>query len=147
MKHMSLFIFALIAAIGNALFASGQKKAVGVDNSLIFIGLSALICVILTFIYTIFVKNGPTMGEIVTKNYVWIGISGVGLFLTYVGFNLLYRNFGATGYVYYAVLSIITTSVIVGVVIFKESFNTYHLISVLLAVSSIVFFTVGNNAR
>jgi drug/metabolite transporter (DMT)-like permease len=147
MKHLPLFIFALIAAVGNALFASGQKKAVGVDNSLLFIGFSALICVILTFIFTLFIKEGPTMTQIITKNYVWIGISGVGLFLTYVGFNLLYRHFGATGYVYYAVLSIITTSIIVGVVIFKEAFNTYHLISVLLAVSAIIFFTVGNNAR
>ncbi len=147
MKNFSLFAFALIAAIGNALFASGQKKAVGVDNSLIFIGLSALICVILTSIFTLFTKHGPSISEIVTHNYVWIGISGIGLFLTYVGFNLLYRNFGATGYVYYAVLSIITTSVLVGVVIFKEAFNFYHLISVLLALSAIILFTVGNNAR
>ncbi len=67
MKHLPLFIFALIAAVGNALFASGQKKAAGVDNSLLFIGFSALICVILTFIFTLFIKEGPTMTQIITK--------------------------------------------------------------------------------
>ncbi len=42
MKSSSIFLFALIAAIGNALFAAGQKKAENIDNSLIFVGLSAI---------------------------------------------------------------------------------------------------------
>ena len=146
MKSSSIFLFALTAAIGNALFAAGQKKAAGVDNSLIFVGLSAIVCIVLTFVVILFMQKNTDLTSIIKINWMWILMSGFGLFLTYLGFNLLYTRFGATGYVYYAVLSIITTSLIVGVFIFKERLNIYHFASIGFSLVAILLFTLGNNA-
>lgn len=82
----------------------------------------------------------------ITSQWKWILLSGCGLFLTYLGFNLLYRHFGATGYVYYAVLSIITTAIVVGVIIFRERFNLFHAASAAAAVIAIILYTAGQNA-
>lgn len=146
MKSSSIFLFALIAAVGNALFAVGQKKAAEIDNSLIFVGLSAIVCIALTFLVILFMQSNINLTSIIKINWLWILISGFGLFLTYLGFNLLYTRFGATGYVYYAVLSIITTSLIVGVFIFKERLNIYHFASIGFSLIAILLFTLGNNA-
>ena len=145
MKSSSIFLFALIAAVGNALFAAGQKKAAGIDNSLIFVGFSALICVILTFFVILLLQRNGDLTQILKINWLWILMSGFGLFLTYMGFSLLYSRFGASGYVYYAVMSIITTSLIVGVFIFKERLNIYHIASVGCSIITIILFTIGNN--
>ncbi|MCK5673302.1 MAG: EamA family transporter [Spirochaetales bacterium] len=146
MKSSSIFLFALTAAIGNALFAAGQKKAAGIDNSLLFVGLSAIVCIVLTFLVILIMQSNTNFGSIIKVNWIWILMSGFGLFLTYLGFNLLYTRFGATGYVYYAVLSIITTSLIVGVFIFKERLNIYHFASIGFSLIAIILFTLGNNA-
>ncbi len=146
MKYSSIFLFALIAAVGNAMFAAGQKKTSDSGNSLIIVGLSALACVILTFIVILLSRKNISLYQIIKANWIWILVSGFGLFLTYVGFNLLYSGFGASGYIYYAVLSIITTSLIVGVIIFKETFNIYHIISVGFSIAAIILFTIGNSS-
>jgi len=143
MKQYAILIYALIAAIGNAFFAFGQKKAT-VNNSLLFVGLSAIVCIILTFLFIPFFEKDIKTLQLIKTNWPWILISGVGLFLTYIGFNLLYGNFGASAYIFYAVLSIITTSVIVGIIIFKEKINIYHIISMILAIATIILFTYGN---
>lgn len=143
MKQYAILIYALIAAIGNAFFAFGQKKAT-VNNSLLFVGLSAIVCIILTFLFIPFFEKDIKTLQLIKTNWPWILISGIGLFLTYIGFNLLYGNFGASAYIFYAVLSIITTSVIVGIIIFKEKINIYHIISLILAIATIILFTYGN---
>ncbi|NCD05933.1 MAG: transporter [Spirochaetia bacterium] len=143
MKQYAILIYALIAAIGNAFFAFGQKKAT-VNNSLLFVGLSAIVCIILTFLFIPFFEKDIKTLQLIKTNWPWILISGIGLFLTYIGFNLLYGNFGASAYIFYAVLSIITTSVIVGIIIFKEKINIYHIISMILAIATIILFTYGN---
>ena len=38
MKILLPIVFATIAAIGNAMFALGQKKSAGVENGLLFVG-------------------------------------------------------------------------------------------------------------
>jgi len=43
----------------------------------------------------------------------------------------------------YAVLSIITTSIGVGVICYKEPFNMYHAGALFLAVLAICFFSYG----
>lgn len=147
MNGSFLFLFALTAAVGNACFAAGQRKAETGINSLLFIGLSAAVCLILTTLFLlIFNRDSLSIGSTIQSNWPQILLSGAGLFLTYLGFNLLYRNFGTGGYVYYAVLSIITTSVIVGIVIFGEKMNGYHITSIVLSIAAIVLFTAGNNA-
>jgi drug/metabolite transporter (DMT)-like permease len=61
-------------------------------------------------------------------------LSGIGLFLTYLGFNLLYSRFGASQYVLYAALSIITTTIGVGYLYFKELFHLASVFSCLVAI-------------
>jgi drug/metabolite transporter (DMT)-like permease len=65
--------------------------------------------------------------------------------LTYIGFNLLYSKYGASNYILYAVLSIITTSIIVGVVMFKESFNAYHWLAFGSSITTVALFAMGNS--
>jgi len=136
--------FALIAAVGNAMFAAGQKKAFQSDNPFTFIALAAIICVFLIVLFAP-LFGPPNYSETIKQNGQWAILSGVGLFLTYLGFNLLYSKYGASYYILYAVLSIITTSVIVGVVVFKEIFNLYHWLALLSSIIAIVLFTIGNN--
>jgi len=143
MKNYLLLIYALIAAIGNAFFAYGQKKAT-VSNSLLFVGLSAIVCIIITFSVMPLLEKDISLLPLLKENWSMIIISGVGLSLTYIGFNLLYSNFGASSYIYYAVLSIITTSIIVGIVIFKEKINIYHILSIVTAITTIALFSIGN---
>ena len=139
-----LFAFALLAAVGNALFAMGQKKTEGIGNSLVVIALSATVCLVLTLLF-IAITGG--FGELVvgiTGNKIWITLSGFGLFLTYLGFNLLYSRFGTTAYVLYAAMSVLTTSFIVGVLILKESVNIFHILAGAAALLSIALFSLGN---
>jgi len=143
MKNYLLLIYALIAAIGNAFFAYGQKKAT-ISNSLLFIGLSAIVCTIITFSIMPILEKNIKVIPLIKDNWPMIIISGVGLSLTYIGFNLLYSNFGASSYIYYAVLSIITTSIIVGIVIFRENINIYHILSIFTAIITILLFSFGN---
>ena len=69
--------------------------------------------------------------------------SGVGFLITFIGFYLLYSQFGAVYYVVYAVLSIITTSLVVGVLIFREPFNAYQAAALVLAILAIALFSYG----
>ena len=137
-------LFALIAAVGNAMFALGQKKSAGFENGLFFVAVSALVACSFAAI------SSPLMGGIdlsdISKNY-WkaLLLSGSGLFLTYLGFNLLYSKFGVSQYVLYAVISIITTTIIVGVLWLKEPINAYHKISIFLALISVVLFSIGQS--
>jgi len=143
MKMLGPFLFALIAAFGNAMFAAGQKRAVELDNAFTFVALAAIVCVILTILFAPFF--GPTNYVSAAKqNGVWVVLSGVGLFLTYIGFNLLYSRYGASSYIIYAILSIITTSIIVGVLIFKETFNTYHWFAFVFSMATVIMFAIGN---
>ena len=136
--------FALIAAIGNAMFAAGQKKAVAFENPFTFIALVAIVCVFLT-VATAPLFGQPHYSAVAKENGWWAVLSGSGLFLTYIGFNLLYSKYGASNYILYAVLSIITTSIIVGVVMFKESFNTYHWLAFGSSITTVALFAMGNS--
>lgn len=144
MKSLLPIFFASIAAIGNALFALGQKKSADVENGLLLVGLSALFAVFLALLFS------PLMGafDIVNtlkENYKAILLSGFGLFLTYLGFNLLYSRYGASQYVLYAVLSIITTTIIVGIYWLKEPINIYQKVAIALALAAVIFFSIGQS--
>ena len=82
---------------------------------------------------------------IIKQSWMWVVVGGIGLFLTFLGFNLLYTNFGTSSYMLYAVMSIITTSIIVSVVIFKETFNVFHWAAFIGAIVTIVLYTIGNS--
>ena len=144
MKSLLPIVFATIAAVGNAMFALGQKKSVGVENGLLFVGLSALVAVLFALLLA------PLMGifdvgNTLKGNWKAILLSGLGLFFTYLGFNLLYSRYGASQYVLYAVLSIITTTIIVGVFWLKEPVNVYHKVAIAIAIIAVVLFSIGQS--
>jgi len=135
-------VFATIAAIGNAVFALGQKQSAGAANGLLFVAasaglamLAALVCAPLT--------GGLDLAATFRGNFKALLLSGLGLFLTYLGFNLLYARYGATQYVLYAVISIITTTLFVGMFWLKEPVNLYHKLSIALALLAVVVFSLG----
>ncbi|MCG8337335.1 MAG: transporter [Proteobacteria bacterium] len=135
-------VFAGLSAIGNAMFAFGQKRAEIADNPFLFLILTLAACITL-FLATIPFLPGTNTVQYLSRNVTWVLISGVGFFLTFAGFYFLYTGFGTSYYVIYAVLAILTTSIIVGVFIFKESFNLYHALSVVCAIVTVVLFSWG----
>jgi drug/metabolite transporter (DMT)-like permease len=135
-------LFALIAAVGNALFAFGQKKSVVADQPFIFI-ISALVVCLALFAITFLFLPKPEISTFIKDNYPWVLISGLGFWLIFIGFYFLYSRYGASHYVVYAVLSIVSTSIIVGIIVFKEAFNLYHFLSVITAILTVVLFTIG----
>jgi drug/metabolite transporter (DMT)-like permease len=137
-------LYATIAAIGNALFALGQRKAAGVENGLLFVGFSALVAMSCALICA------PLIGTVdvgLTVRVHWKAIlgSGLGLFLTYLGFNLLYTRFGASQYALYAVISILTTTIGVGILWLREPVTIYHKLAIALALAAVVLFSIGQS--
>jgi drug/metabolite transporter (DMT)-like permease len=142
MKIVLPILFALIAAIGNALFAFAQRKSAGFENGLLFVGISALVAFGFSFLFS------PFMGELniqstLKLHWKYLLLSGGGLFLTYLGFNLLYSRYGVSQYVLYAVISIITTTIIVGFWWLKEPVNIYHKGAIALSVVAVILFSIG----
>jgi drug/metabolite transporter (DMT)-like permease len=138
-----LIAFAAIAAIGNAMFALGQRQSAVVGNGMLFVGASAILALLLCLV------TAPLVGtmDLAALRSYWrsILLSGIGLFLTYVGFNLLYARFGTSPYVVYASLSILTTTVGIGFLYLREPMNPYRVAAVLLALGAIVLFSLGQS--
>src|SRR5690349_6923786 len=104
MHAVWMIVFAGIAAAGNALFSLGQRQSAGVNNGLLFVaGSAATACALCLMTAPLL---GPMNPMALFRGY-WRAslLGGAGLFLTYVGFNLLYSRFGTTPYVGYAALS------------------------------------------
>ena len=136
--------FAALAAVGNALFALGQRQSSGIANGLLFVACSAFVAFALAML------SAPLLGSfepgaLLRGHWKPMLLSGVGLFLTYLGFNLLYTRFGTSPYVVYAALAIITTTVGVGFLYLREPVNQYHIVAVLLAAAAIVLFSIGQS--
>ncbi|MBD3308631.1 transporter [candidate division KSB3 bacterium] len=135
-----------MAAIGNGIFAFGQRKSVPTAHPFIFLTCALTVCIALFLIASLFFPKVDVL-QFIQTNYPWFITSGAGFFLTFIGFYLLYTRFGASYYVLYAVLSILTTSVIVGLIIFREQFTLYHGLSICTAIVTIVLFALGNAQR
>ncbi|MCJ7703467.1 MAG: EamA family transporter [Anaerolineales bacterium] len=140
------FLFAGIAAIGNAFFVYGQKKAAVSNNPFIFTAGAVFICT-LAFIAAGFLFRGPGDLGYLSKNWSSILISGIGFFITFLGFYLLYSRFGAVYYALYAALSIITTSLGVGVLVYKEPINIYQICALILSILAITLFSYGQSIQ
>jgi len=144
MKSLLPILFAAIAAVGNAMFALGQRKSAGVENGLLFVGLSAIVAVFCALVFAPLV-GGVAIGKTLTGNWGGLLLSGLGLFLTYLGFNLLYSKYGASQYALYAVISIITTTIVVGILWLQEPVNLYHKLAIALAIAAVVLFSIGQS--
>ena len=138
-------LLALLAAAGNAIFVFGQKKAVGVQS----IGFVAIATAVATICLIVVMLMQPgfihELKSEVRTNLRWGAVSGFGLAVTYIGFYWLYTRFGASYYVLYAVLSILSTAILVGVVIFHEPFGTWRWLSLILAIASVICFSLGQS--
>ncbi len=144
MKIVLPVFFATIAAIGNAMFAFGQKKSAGVENGLLFVGLSALIAFLCAVAFAPLV-NSLEFGKLVEQHWKPLLLSGFGLFFTYLGFNLLYSRYGVSQYALYAVISIITTTILVGIWWLKEPVNLYQKAAIVLSILAVVLFSIGQS--
>jgi len=143
MKIIEPLIFATIASVGNAMFALGQKKAVGIENTLAFVVLALFVAIFLTLLFTQYI-GVPNYNLIIQKHSTWIIISGIGLFLIYIGLNLLYVKGTVSSYILYAIISIITTSIITGAIILQEHLNIYHWSSIFVSIVAVILFSIGN---
>ena len=141
---MKVFLYAFIAAIGNALFVYGQRGSGTSDNPFFFLLSTLTVCILLFIIFAL-IHKAPMELSYVSENTRFIIISGIGFFVTFIGFYWLYSQQGATNYIVYALLSILTTSIGVGLIIFREPFNKFHVISGLLAVAAILFYGLGQS--
>lgn len=135
-------LLATFAAIGNALFVYGQRSAPPSENPFLFMAAAIFVCSSLFLAIALAFRS---TGDIYyfNQNLIHIFLSGIGLFITFVGFYFLYSRYGANQYTLFAVISIITTSIGVGVLIFKEPFNMSHGISLLCTFGAIGFFAHG----
>lgn len=135
-------IFAGIAAIGNAVFVLGQRGNGPSRNPFLFTFGAVFVCALIFFLAALWCRTSDDV-DFIARNYTRIVISGIGFFITFLGFFLLYSRFGASYYIIYAVLSILTTSIGVGALYYKEPFNIYHAAAMLLAILSIALFSYG----
>ncbi|KEQ11773.1 EamA family transporter [Endozoicomonas numazuensis] len=137
--------YAMIAAVGNALLAFGVKETTNTINPFIYIVFVTIFCTIFSFAASLFIEN-PEYLLSFKKSYVWASISGLGMAIAWLGVTILYMNFGASYYTLYAVLSILTTSIIVGIIIFRESLNLWHILASIAALAAIFLFHLGSRA-
>jgi drug/metabolite transporter (DMT)-like permease len=105
----------------------------------------ALVVCTVAFALTTPLFNRTDLDGYIRRNAPWILVSGAGFYFTFIGFYFLYSRFGASYYVLYAVLSIITTSVIVGLVIFNEPVNRYHIAAIGTAILTVILFAIARN--
>lgn len=143
-QTMKVFLFALFAAVGNALFVYGQRGSSTSENPFFYILATLLVCNILFLAFALG-HRAPLEPAYLQENLRYVLISGLGFFMTFVGFYLLYSTQGAVAYIVYALLSILTTSIGVGLIIFKEPYNKFHVISGCLAVAAILCYGLGQN--
>ncbi len=136
-------MFATLAAMGNALFVFGQRAAPPPANPFLFVLGAVVVCAVMFAVAAAIYRTG---GDVAYLAAQWrtVLISGTGFFFTFVGFFLLYTNFGAAQYTLYAVISILTTTLGVGVLVYREHFNIYHAGAMALAIAAIALFTYGN---
>lgn len=146
MKILLPMFFALIAAVGNALFALAQKRTTGAGNGLLLVAATVLVAMVLALL------AAPLFGSMEVTSLLRLQgrnilLGGVGLFLCYIGFNLLYTGFGVSSYILYAVLSIVTTTVIVGLIYLKEPINGMRIASIALALFSVVLYSLSQSPQ
>jgi drug/metabolite transporter (DMT)-like permease len=129
-----VIIYAGLAATVNAIFVFGQRSST--------MTAAVSLCAAMFIVAAIFSDNSGNVVYL-KQNIGPIVISAIGFFVTFIGFYLMYSRVGAHAYTVYAVLSILTTSVFVGMVIFRELFNGYHVSSIGLAVLAVFFYGYG----
>jgi len=135
---------AFMAACGNALFVYGQRVAGHSSNPFLYM-VGAVTTGAIFFLISALVWQSQDNFGYLAANAMAILLGGVGFFVTFLGFYLLYSGYGASQYALYATLSILTTSLGIGVLVFREQLNIYQIVAMLLAVASIALWTYGRS--
>ncbi len=135
---------AFMAACGNALFVYGQKIAGHSPNPFLYM-LGAVACGWGLFLIAALAWQSPGNLSYLSDNAASLAIGGLGFFVTFLGFYLLYSGYGASQYTLYATFSILTTSLGIGVFVFRENLNIYQMVAMVLAVASIALWTYGRS--
>jgi drug/metabolite transporter (DMT)-like permease len=138
-KFFLPFSFALFAALGNVFFVLGSRKAAQAPNPMLFT-LAAMAVSLALFLAAYFVFGTRGTGDYLRRNVGWMALAGVGMFMTFYGFYLLYSRFDTSYYALFVVTSMLLTTIVLGLWILKEPINLYGYISIAAAVVSIVFF-------
>ena len=86
-----IFIFAGIAALGNAIFVYGQRSATVSPNPYLYMTGAISVCLIM-FVTATLISSNAEHTSYLTGNLLPIIIGGVGFFITFVGFYLLTRR-------------------------------------------------------
>jgi drug/metabolite transporter (DMT)-like permease len=135
---------AFMAACGNALFVYGQRIAGHSPNPFLYM-LGAVASGWLLFLVATLAWQSPGNAAYFSANAGAMVLGGIGYFVTFLGFYLLYSGYGASQYALYAILSIFTTSLGVGVFVFRESLNIYQMAAMVLGAASIALWTYGRS--
>jgi drug/metabolite transporter (DMT)-like permease len=135
---------AFMAACGNALFVYGQRAAGPSANPFLFTFGATASGVAMLLVATLAWQTEGNAAYL-TNNALNVGLGGIGFFVTYLGFFLLFSGYGASQYALYATFAILTTSVGIGVLVFREQLNIYQIVAMLLAVCSIALWTYGRS--
>ncbi|MBX3096957.1 MAG: EamA family transporter [Fimbriimonadaceae bacterium] len=133
---------ALLAATGNAIFAYGQRKSISAESPMLFNAYTFLIALICVLILAAFqMPKDPAV--FLKVNWKHALFTGIGTAITYYGFYILYGKYGASYYALYGMSALLTTSIGVGVFIFREKFNVYYALSVVTAIITMILFLLG----
>jgi len=139
---LGAFLAAFLAAIGNAIFAFGQRKAETAASPMLFNAFTFFIALVCVLILAAF-QMPREPGEFVRANWKQALFTGIGTAITYYGFYILYGRYGASYYALYGISALLTTSIGVGFLIFRERFNLYFGLSIVTAVITLVLFMMG----
>ena len=135
-------VIAAVGALGNALFVYSQRRANVSDAPFVFVTLYFAFTTVFCLLTVLFLPKINVMA-LITQNFMWAFWTGLGLAITMISFYFLYTYFGATFYVLYSVMAILTTTLLVGGILLREPLNIFHVGAILLAIGSVLLFTLG----
>ena len=143
MRGMGLaLLIALMAALANSLYAYGNRRADVADAPFAFVAMVLAFAFLFCLLAVPLLPNKNVVA-LLSQNLKWALCSGLGLAVTLVGFYFLYAKFGATYYALYSVMAVLTTTFLVGQILLKEPFTIFHVGAIVLAIGSVLLFTLG----
>lgn len=101
---------ALLAAVGNSLYAYAQRQSVPMANPFAF-GAGALLSAGLLMLLISCLYPAPIGRESVTVNLRFMGLAAIGYVLLFLGLYFLYQRYGPVYYSLYAALAIVLTAI------------------------------------
>ena len=138
------FLIALFAAAGNALFVYAQRTAAASANPFLYLActitLGSGLCIAAALAW-----QTPGNADYAVNNGTYILLGGAGLFMTYLGFYLLFSNYGTAQYALYATLAILTTSFGIGVLVFREPLHPLQFVAIGFAIAAIALWSYGRS--